>query len=60
MSDVAVAGSAVATSAIATEGVGAAESLDFQIVPRAGLPIVAVVLALLIAGIASNELWAVE
>ena len=30
---------------------------DFQIVPRAGLPIVAVVLALLIVGIAVNELW---
>ena len=33
---------------------------DFQIVPRAGLPIVAVVLALLIAGIAVNELWPLE
>jgi hypothetical protein len=33
------------------------ERPDFQIVPRAGLPIVAVVLALLIAGIATNELW---
>jgi hypothetical protein len=33
---------------------------DFQIVPRAGLPIVAVVLALLIAGIAANELWPLE
>ncbi|HEY4896242.1 MAG TPA: hypothetical protein VII01_09140 [Solirubrobacteraceae bacterium] len=30
---------------------------DFQIVPRAGVPIVAVVLALLIVGIAVNELW---
>ena len=30
---------------------------DFQIVPRAGLPIVAVVLALTIAGIASDKLW---
>ncbi|HEU0251106.1 MAG TPA: hypothetical protein VFR48_10320, partial [Solirubrobacteraceae bacterium] len=30
---------------------------DFQIVPRAGLPIVAVVLGLVIAGIAVNELW---
>jgi hypothetical protein len=35
----------------------APEPLDFQIVPRAGLPIVAVVLGLLIAGIAANELW---
>jgi hypothetical protein len=30
---------------------------DFQIVPRAGLPIVAVVLGLLIAAIASDKLW---
>ncbi len=30
---------------------------DFQIVPRAGLPIVAVVLALTVAGIASDKLW---
>jgi hypothetical protein len=33
---------------------------DFQIVPRAGLPIVVVVLGLLIAGIAINELWPLE
>ena len=33
------------------------ERPDFQIVPRAGLPIVAVVLGLTIAGIAVNELW---
>ncbi|HUB74509.1 MAG TPA: hypothetical protein VL979_10785 [Solirubrobacteraceae bacterium] len=33
------------------------ERPDFQIVPRAGLPIVAAVLGLLIAGIAVNELW---
>ncbi|MGH2863980.1 MAG: hypothetical protein ACRDJX_01880 [Solirubrobacteraceae bacterium] len=33
---------------------------DFQIVPRAGLLIVAVVLALLIAGIAANKLWPLE
>jgi hypothetical protein len=33
------------------------ERLDFQIVPRAGLPIVAVVLAALIAAIAANKLW---
>jgi hypothetical protein len=38
----------------------ALERPDFQIVPRAGLPIVAVVLALLIAGIAVNELWPLE
>jgi hypothetical protein len=36
------------------------ERPDFQIVPRAGLLIVAVVLALLIAGIAVNELWPLE
>jgi hypothetical protein len=36
------------------------ERPDFQIVPRAGLPIVGVVLALLIAGIAVNELWPLE
>jgi hypothetical protein len=33
------------------------ERPDFQIVPRAGLPIVAVVLGLTIAGIAVNEVW---
>jgi hypothetical protein len=47
----------------AAVGVGppaALERPDFQIVPRAGLPIVAVVLALLIAGIAVNELWPLE
>jgi hypothetical protein len=39
---------------------GAIERPDFQIVPRAGLPIVAVVLVLLIAGIAVNKLWPLE
>jgi len=33
------------------------ERPTFQIVPRAGLPIVAVVMVLLIVGIATNELW---
>ncbi|MGO9961339.1 MAG: hypothetical protein ACLP50_36095 [Solirubrobacteraceae bacterium] len=33
---------------------------DFQIVPRAGLPIVAVVGVLLVAAIASNRLWPLE
>jgi hypothetical protein len=33
------------------------ERPDFQIVPRAGLPIVGLVLVLLVAGIASNKLW---
>ncbi|HEY4428091.1 MAG TPA: hypothetical protein VGN08_07800 [Solirubrobacteraceae bacterium] len=36
------------------------ERPDFEIVPRAGLPIVAVVLALLIAGIAVNEPWPLQ
>jgi hypothetical protein len=54
MADVAVAPPRPATG----EGPPhAIERPDFQIVPRAGLPIVAVVLALLIAGIAVNELW---
>jgi hypothetical protein len=35
----------------------AMERPDFQIVPRAGLPIVAFVLVLVIVGIAVNELW---
>ena len=38
----------------------ALERPDFQIVPRAGLPIVALVLALLIAAIAVNKLWPLE
>ncbi|HSZ06082.1 MAG TPA: hypothetical protein VK778_12910 [Solirubrobacteraceae bacterium] len=33
------------------------ERPDFQIVPRAGLPIVAVVLGLLVAGVAVDKLW---
>jgi len=33
---------------------------DFQIVPRAGLPMVAAVLVALIVVIATNELWALE
>jgi hypothetical protein len=35
----------------------ALEKPDFQIIPRAGLPIVALVLGLTIAGIAVNEKW---
>lgn len=38
----------------------AMERPEFQIVPRAGLPIVAVVIAPLIAAIASNKLWPLE
>src|SRR5947209_4290823 len=33
---------------------------DFEIVPKKGLPIVAVVLAGLVAAVASNKLWPVE
>lgn len=38
----------------------AIERPDFQIVPRAGLPIVGVVLVLLVAGIAAGKLWPLE
>src|ERR1700743_3156427 len=34
--------------------------LDFEIVPLKGLPIVGVIMALLIAAIASNKLWPLE
>ncbi len=54
---------AVASSpgaAVAGPPAAGLERPDFQIVPRAGLPIVAVVLALTIAGIASNKLWPLE
>ncbi len=50
----------VATGAPAAGPPAAIERPDFQIVPRAGLPIVAVVLGLLIAGIAVNEQWPLE
>jgi hypothetical protein len=47
-----------APGALPAEGPPAAITRpDFQIVPRAGLPIVGVVLALTIAGIASDKLW---
>jgi hypothetical protein len=36
------------------------ERPDFQIVPRAGLPMVALVMALLITAIAVNKLWPLE
>jgi hypothetical protein len=58
---------AMADAAVVSPGVVTGERApapmerpDFQIVPRAGLPIVAVVLALLIAGVAVNELWPLE
>jgi hypothetical protein len=38
----------------------AAPPSDFEIVPRAGLPIVAVVIGLLVAAVATNKLWALE
>jgi hypothetical protein len=43
--------------AAGTEHAGPARPLDFEIVPLKGLPIVAVIMALLIAAIASNKLW---
>jgi len=47
-----------ATAPRAAEGPPVAlERPDFQIVPRAGLPIVAAVLVVLIAAIAANKLW---
>jgi hypothetical protein len=54
-----MAHAAAAAPAVHPDGppAGALERPDFQIVPRAGLPIVAVVLALLIAAIAANKLW---
>jgi hypothetical protein len=47
--------------AVDTPAVAAAPARpDFQVVPRAGLPIVAVVLVALIVGIATNKLWPLE
>jgi hypothetical protein len=43
--------------ALAEEPPAGLEKPDFQIVPRAGLPIVALVLGLTIAGIAVNKEW---
>jgi hypothetical protein len=47
-------------SAAAESGPPAAPRLDFEIVPRKGLAIVAVVMVLLIAAIADNKLWPLE
>lgn len=55
MHDVAVPSPAAAAGQAPPAGVSS--DVDFQIIPRAGLPLVAVVLGLLIAGIAVNELW---
>ena len=43
--------------AASTEHAPPPQPLDFEIVPLKGLPIVAVIMALLIAAIASNKLW---
>jgi hypothetical protein len=62
VADVAVSAPAVAVGGLpaAADPSAAIERPDFQIVPRAGLPIVAVILALLIAAIAANKLWPLE
>jgi hypothetical protein len=53
-----MAHAAVSAPGVLTEGPPVAfEKPDFQIVPRAGLPIVALVLGLTIAGIAVNKEW---
>ncbi|MEA2313528.1 MAG: hypothetical protein QOI03_220 [Solirubrobacteraceae bacterium] len=51
---------AVAAPGMHAADAPAAEVPSFQIVPRAGLPIVAAVLALLIAGIAVNKVWPLQ
>jgi len=56
MHDIAVDASLKGTHPPAPPAPAAARD-DFEIVPRAGLPLVAIVLGLLIAGIAVNELW---
>jgi len=62
VSDVATeqGGRQAVTAGTAVDGAGAPpviEIPDFDIVPRKGLPIVAAVFVLLVAGIAVNELW---
>jgi hypothetical protein len=57
MADVAISPGGAATAEAQAPPL---ERPDFEIVPRAGLPIVAVVLALLIAGIAVNEPWPLQ
>jgi hypothetical protein len=44
----------------AVAGPAAMQRPDFQIVPRAGLPLVGIVLVLLIVGIAVNEPWPLQ
>lgn len=51
-------GAATAPGGVAAEGATPAiEIPDFEVVPRAGLPIIAVVFVLLVAAIAVDELW---
>jgi hypothetical protein len=57
MAEVALSPPGAAVADAPPEGL---ERPDFEIVPRAGLAIVAVVLALLIAGIAVNRVWPLE
>jgi hypothetical protein len=47
-------------SAVDQPGPPAIDIPDFEVVPRKGLPIVAVVVVLLIAAIAANKLWPLE
>jgi hypothetical protein len=49
--------SATAESAVHAPGPPAFERPDFEVVPKRGLVVVAVVLALLVAAIAANRLW---
>lgn len=46
--------------AVATAPHAPPEPLDFEIVPRRGLPIVAAAFVLLIAGVLSDKLWPIE
>lgn len=48
---------AASQSAVPAPGPPAFERPDFEVVPRKGLVVVAVVLALLVAAIAANRLW---
>ena len=47
-------------SSATTTGAAPSQRRDFQIVPLRGLPVVAAVLAGLVATIATNALWAVD
>src|SRR3954449_12467013 len=52
---------AMATAVVDAPGAHAPPAIpDFEIVPRKGLPIVAVVLAGLIAAVAADKIWALE